>query len=363
MACDGGGCKASGGDHRVVVAGARDVIGGDRPQAPGQVCWIHTDEGQGGGVVVQEGETRGQPVDKGRIADRALGKACLQPEAHDFTDRDPVATGVGLRGEPGALDGTQGLTHHRLAGALAVVVDAAAAVALTVLSTGAPRGGATGGVAAGPIGGAGARHTGVGDVGGVGEGGAGLNGGQHHARVGKAEALATIEPIDLELDPIARRGAGAAGDGVVDHRTGAWRQAAGQGDALQIKVATQVAEGIVEIQVKGIGATRRIAHRDRVGQGIAGLHVAGGAHRLGDGDIGFGDLHRRGAAGGAARVARLGGVLEADPVGVAAGVGDQGVELNGDRVVDGVVAVAVGEGAEIPGDLRATDDWRAGAQR
>ena len=149
-----------------------------------------------------------------------------------------------------------------------------------------------------------------------------MNRGQHNARVGKAEALATIEPIDLELDPIPRGCAGAAGDGVVDHRTGAWRQAAGQGDAPQIKVATQVAEGIVEIQVKGIGATRRIAHRDRVGQGIAGLHVAGRAHRLGDGDIGFGDLHRRGAAGGAARVARLGGVLEAEPVGVAAGVAD-----------------------------------------
>ena len=210
-------CKASGGNHRVVVAGAGEVVGGDRPQAPGQVCWISTDEGQAGGVVVEKGETRGQVVDKGRVADRALGNTCLQPEAHDFTDRYPIAAGVGLGGEPGALNGTQGLAHHRLAGVLAVVIDAAAAVPLTVLSTGAPRGAAAGGVAAGPIGCAGARQTGVGDVGGVGEGGAGLNGGQHDAFVGETEALAGIEPVDLELDPITRRCTGAAGNGVVDH--------------------------------------------------------------------------------------------------------------------------------------------------
>ena len=209
-------CKASGGDHRVVVAGAGEVVGGDRPQTPGQVCWISTDEGQAGGVVVEKGETRGQVVDKGRVADRALGNTCLQPEAHDFTDRYPIATGVGLGGEPGALDGTQGLAHHRLAGALAVVVDAAAAVPLSVLSTGAPRCGAAGGVAAGPIGRAGARQTGVGDVGGVGKGGAGLNGGQHHARVGETETLAVVEPINLEINSITVSGTWLVGDRVVD---------------------------------------------------------------------------------------------------------------------------------------------------
>ena len=209
-------CKASGGDHRVVVAGAGEVVGGDRPQTPGQVCWISTDEGQAGGVVVEKGETRGQVVDKGRVADRALGNTCLQPEAHDFTDRYPIAAGVGLGGEPSALDGTQSLTHHRLAGALAVVVDAAAAVPLTVLSTGAPRCGAAGGVAAGPIGRAGARQTGVGDVGGVGKGGAGLNGGQHHARVGETETLAVVEPINLEINSITVSGTWLVGDRVVD---------------------------------------------------------------------------------------------------------------------------------------------------
>ena len=120
---------------------------------------------------------------------------------------------------------------------------------------------------------------------------------------------------------------------------------------MQIEVAAQVAQGIVEHQIEGIGVTIRIAHRDRVSEGVARLNVAGGAHRLGDGDAWFDYIHRHGAAAGAARVVRLGGVLEAFPVGVTTGVGDQGVELNGDRVVDTVIAVAVDEGAEIPGEL------------
>ena len=266
-------------------------------------------------------------------------------------------------GEPDALDGTEGLAHHRLVGAFGVVVEAATtAIPLARGGAGGPRGAAAGAVAAAAIRRAGAGQAGVGDVGGVGEGGAGLDVGEHHSRVGEAEALAAVQAIDAELDPITGRGAGGAGRGGVDDRGCARRQAAGQVDALQIEVAAQVAEGIIEYEVEGIGAVRRVAHRHRVGEPVARLHVAGGADRLADRDTRLADLHIGAAAGGAAGVAHRGGVLAGGAVGVTATVGDQGVELECDRVVDRVVAVAVGEGAEIPGEVGPGNRWREGAQ-